>query len=66
MFWPFTAGVARLALVLVAGSYVAGGGQGSLSALFWVVAASYVVFGAINAIAMAVGLSWKVHMSPAG
>ena len=59
MAWPFSAGVARLATVVFLGWYWVGAAHGSLAGLFWIVAASQFVFGAINAIGMGTGLSWK-------
>lgn len=58
--WPFTAGVARLATVLILGWYWVNVSHGSLSGLFWIVAASQLVFGGVNAFAMATGLSWNL------
>lgn len=58
MAWPFAAGVTRLALVIAAGGWWTGIGHGSLDGLFWIVAASYLVFGAINAAALAGGPGW--------
>ncbi|MFZ3322023.1 MAG: MATE family efflux transporter [Usitatibacter sp.] len=58
--WPFAAGVGRLATVLIVGGYCVNAGGGSLTGLFWIVAASQVVFGASNAFAMATGLSWSL------
>jgi len=58
MAWPFSAGLARLALVWLAGSWWIGAVHGSASGLFWIVAAGYVLFGAINIIAMTTGVSW--------
>jgi Na+-driven multidrug efflux pump len=52
MLWPFAAGAARLAIVWIAGGYWVGVELGSIEGLFWTVAASYVVFGAVNAVAM--------------
>jgi Na+-driven multidrug efflux pump len=48
MAWPFSAGVARLGTVLVAGAgwHAVGG---TLASLFWIAAASQVLFGAVNA-----------------
>jgi Na+-driven multidrug efflux pump len=60
MLWPFSAGVARLALVLTLGSYWIHVAHGSLSGLFWIVAASQVVFGGITAFAMASGRTWRI------
>jgi putative MATE family efflux protein len=60
MLWPFSAGVARLATVLMLGSYWINVAHGSLSGLFWIVAASQLVFGGINAFAMASDRSWRI------
>jgi hypothetical protein len=57
--WPFAAGVARLSIVLVLGGYWIHVAHGSLSGLFWVVATSQIVFGTINAFAMATQLTFK-------
>ena len=59
MLWPFSAGVTRLAMVLVLGSYWIQVAHGSLAGLFWIIAASQVAFGAINAFGMASGRSWR-------
>jgi putative MATE family efflux protein len=59
VLWPFSAGVARLALVALVGWYWVNVSHGSLSGLFWIVTASQILFGGINAFAMATGLSWK-------
>ena len=59
MLWPFSAGVARLAMVLVLGSYWIHFAHGSLTGLFWIVAASQLVFGGINACVMWSGRSWR-------
>jgi putative MATE family efflux protein len=66
MLWPFSAGVARLAMVLVLGSYWIQVAHGSLTGLFWIIAASQVAFGAINAFAMATGRSWRSAPAIAG
>jgi Na+-driven multidrug efflux pump len=58
MAWPFAAGMARLAIVILAGGAWIGLVQGSLNGLYWVVAASYLAFGSINVFALASGLSW--------
>jgi MATE family, multidrug efflux pump len=58
MAWPFAAGIARLCAVAVAGWYWVSVYHGSLAGLFWIVAASQVLFGGINAIGMVTGLSW--------
>jgi putative MATE family efflux protein len=62
--WPFSAGLARFAMVVLLGWYWINVIQGSLAGLFWIVAASQVVFGGINAFAMATGVSWKSAVSP--
>jgi len=59
MAWPFSAGVARLGTVIVAGAWWVGIAHGSLTGLFWIVAASQVLFGAINVFGMATGRSWS-------
>jgi len=59
MAWPFSAGVARLGTVIVAGAWWIGIAHGSLTGLFWIVAASQVLFGAINVFGMATGRSWS-------
>jgi len=48
----------RLLIVLAAGGYWVHGLHGSLEGLYWIVAASYLAFGALNLIAMASGLGW--------
>ena len=58
MAWPFAAGIVRLCIVVLAGWYWTSGMQGSVEGLFWIVASSYVIFGAINLFAMASGLGW--------
>ncbi len=59
MVWPFGAGVVRLAMVMVLGSYWVNGLHGSLDGLFWLAGVGYVVFGAINLYAMASGRGWR-------
>jgi MATE family, multidrug efflux pump len=63
--WPFSVGVVRLALVVGAAAYWINGMHGSITGLFWIVAASLVVFGGLNALGMATGLSWGVKPVPA-
>ena len=58
MAWPFSAGVARLGTVALLGWYWVGPMHGSLTGLFWIVGASQLLFGGINAIGMMTGLSW--------
>jgi putative MATE family efflux protein len=65
MAWPFVAGVARLVTVTLAGWYWTAVAHGSIEGLFWTVALGQVLFGSINAIAMASGLSWRfAHPTP--
>jgi putative MATE family efflux protein len=59
MVWPFAAGMARLCLVALGGSYWMVGLSGSLNGLYWIAAAGYLVFGAINVFALASGLGWR-------
>lgn len=58
MAWPFTAGIVRLGVVMLAGWLW----QGSLAGLFWIVAASYLLFGGINLFAMASGRGWGTEL----
>ncbi len=58
MAWPFAAGVVRLLVVFAAGGYWMNPLHGSLNGLYWIVAGSYLLFGAINLFAMASGLGW--------
>jgi putative MATE family efflux protein len=55
MAWPFAAGIVRLGVLLLASLLW----QGSLAGLFWIVAASYLVFGGINLFGMASGRAWR-------
>ena len=57
--WPFSAGVARLVTVALVGWAWVNMNHGSLTGLFWIVAAAQLLFGGINAFAMATGLSWS-------
>ena len=43
---------------MLAGGYWIGTLHGTLAGLYWIVAASYVLFGGINLFAMASGLAW--------
>jgi Na+-driven multidrug efflux pump len=63
MAWPFTAGLVRLVLVAAIGGYWANSAHGSLNGLYWIVAASYFIFGSINLIAMASKLGWGRALS---
>jgi putative MATE family efflux protein len=58
MAWPFAAGIVRLLVVAAIGGYWVNSVHGSLNGLNWIVAASYLVFGSINAGAMASRLGW--------
>lgn len=58
MAWPFAAGIVRLGVLLVVGVYWVTNLHGSLNGLYWIVAASYLVFGSINAFALASGFGW--------
>ena len=59
MVWPFIAGCVRLAVVTVGGWYWISVLHGSLEGLFWIIAASLVLFGVVNLVAFATGLSWR-------
>ena len=59
MAWPLAAGMARLCLVAIGGSYWIHGLDGSLNGLYWIAAAGYLAFGAINIFALASGLGWR-------
>jgi len=50
--WPFGAGLARLGIVVAGGAWWMGVHHGTLTGLFWIVAAAQVAFGVINAIGM--------------
>ncbi|HKA42225.1 MAG TPA: MATE family efflux transporter [Burkholderiales bacterium] len=65
MLWPFSAGMLRLCVVAIGGSYWLNGLHGSLNGLYWIVAAGYLVFGAVNLLALASGLSWA-RLTPIG
>jgi putative MATE family efflux protein len=57
--WPFAAGMARLGVVAIGGGYWVHGLHGSLNGLYWLAAAGYLAFGAINVFALASGLGWR-------
>ena len=61
--WPLIAGLLRFALVAIGGWYWTTMVGGSLQGLFWIIAASLVLFGLVNASAFATGLSWS-HLKP--
>ena len=57
--WPLIAGCIRLAIVTLGGWYWTAVLGGSLQGFFWIIAASLVAFGLINAGTFATGLSWS-------
>jgi MATE family, multidrug efflux pump len=59
MAWPFAAGMTRLAVVAAAGGCWTSISHGSIDGLFWIVAASYLLFGSINVWALAGGRGWR-------
>ena len=59
VLWPFIAGCVRLAVVTIGGWYWITMLQRSLEGLFWIIAASLVLFGLVNLVAFATGLSWR-------
>ena len=59
VLWPFIAGCVRLAVVTIGGWYWITVLHGSLEGLFWIIAASLVLFGVVNVVAFATGLSWR-------
>jgi Na+-driven multidrug efflux pump len=65
MAWPFAAGIVRLLIVLAAGGYWMETLHGSVDGLYWIVAASYLAFGLINASAMASGIGWGRRLAGA-
>jgi MATE family, multidrug efflux pump len=64
MAWPFAAGLVRLAAVAAAGGYWTGVLHGHQSGLYWIVSASYLLFGSINVLALAGGLGWGRARAP--
>jgi putative MATE family efflux protein len=58
MAWPFAAGLVRLLVIFALGAYWMSTLHGSLNGLYWIVAASYAVFGTITVVGMASGLGW--------
>ena len=63
--WPLIAGVTRIFVATVGGWYWVVMHNGSMSGLFWFLAASLFSFGIVNAIAFATGLSWAQRGSSA-
>jgi hypothetical protein len=51
--------MARLGVVAIGGGYWVHGLHGSLNGLYWLAAAGYLAFGAINVFALASGLGWR-------
>ncbi|MCU1273568.1 MAG: efflux family protein [Bryobacterales bacterium] len=66
MAWPFVAGLLRLGVVLAAGGYWIKAMHGSLNGLYWIVAASYLVFGAVNLFGMASRFGWGSQLAGRG
>ena len=66
MAWPFAAGIARLVIVAIGGSYWTHGLDGSLTGLYWISALGYLAFGAVNLLGLASGLSWRSPRAPQG
>jgi len=64
VLWPFIAGCVRLAVVTLGGWYWIVVSHGSLEGLFWIIAASLILFGGVNVAAFATGLSWRKLPSP--
>ena len=62
--WPLIAGLMRLTVVTVGGWYWLRARHGSLEGLFWIIGASFILFGLINAGAFATGLSWGKPQAP--
>jgi len=65
MAWPFAAGIARLLLIAALGSWWIDAQHGSAGGLYWIAAAAYLAFGAINLFAMASGLGWGRRLAAA-
>jgi Na+-driven multidrug efflux pump len=58
VLWPVLAGVARLLVATVGGWWWVAVHHGGIEGLYWFIAASLAVFGVVNAVAFATGLSW--------
>ena len=65
VLWPLIAGVTRMLVATVGGWYWVVMHHGSISGLYWILAASLCAFGVVNAIAFATGLSWAQRRSSA-
>lgn len=59
VLWPLIASLMRMLLATVGGWYWVAMDHGSITGLYWLIAASLSLFGIVNAIAFATGLSWK-------
>jgi len=59
VLWPLIAGCVRLGVVTLGGWYWIVVLHGTLAGLFWIIAASLVLFGVVNMGAFATGLSWR-------
>lgn len=59
--WPLIASVTRMLLATVGGWLWVVKGHGSITGLYWLIAASLGMFGMVNVIAFATGLSWGSH-----
>lgn len=57
--WPVIAAVGRLLVATAGGALWVTVAHGSISGLFWLIAASLCLFGAVNAVTFAAGLSWS-------
>ena len=58
VLWPVIASFARLVVATVGGWYWVVLHHGSITGLYWLIAASLCLFGIVNAIAFAQGMSW--------
>jgi len=65
VLWPVIAGVTRMLVATVGGWYWVSVHHGSITGLYWFMAASLCLFGIVNATAFATGLSWGQRGSPA-
>ncbi len=65
VLWPVIAGVTRMLVATVGGWSWVSVHHGSITGLYWFMAASLCLFGIVNATAFATGLSWGQRGSPA-
>jgi putative MATE family efflux protein len=63
--WPLIAGVARMLVATAGGWYWVAVHHGSITGLYWFMAASLCLYGIVNATAFATGLSWGKRGSSA-